>query len=693
MNSSSKQQTLLFDNLQSNQIITEEISSLVNQINQANIEYYVQSAPKLSDAQYDKLFRRLQELEEKFPNLKLPDSPTHRVGAGVAKEFQSVPHTVPMLSLNNALNIEELIDFNDQVIRFLEKENIKLTEEQVVYTVEHKFDGVAVSLIYKNGILTQGLTRGDGTTGEDITNNLKTIKTIPLKLIGQNFPEKLEIRGEVLFLKEPFEKFNAERALKGEDTFANPRNAASGTLRQLDSKITASRPLTFYAYGFGFVPENYLPDSHFESMQLVNKFGFQISPSLQIAKGITELSKKYHEFENSRASLPFEIDGMVVKIDSQNLREKLGMRQRSPRWAIAAKFAAVEENTILEDILIQVGRTGVLTPVAVLKPVKVGGVIVSRATLHNEDEIKRKDLKIGDTVVVRRQGDVIPAVVAVVIAARNGTEKKFVFPKNCPECSCEVLRSEEQAAWRCVNTLCPAQLLGRVVHYASRKAADIEGLGDKSVETILDAGLIKNLSDIYFLKKEVIAELPRMGDLSSQNLIDAINNSKNISLSRFIYALGIRQVGERTANSLANYCGSIDKFLTLTIDELMQLNDIGPETAKSITDFISDKQQVSDIKRILSAGVTPTFDKSLLEKKASGKLTGLTFVITGTLESLSREEATSLIEENGGKVSGSVSKKTSYLLAGEDAGSKLKKAKELGVKVINQEELYSLINN
>jgi DNA ligase (NAD+) len=679
----------LFSQDDSNQEIAKQINFLVSKLNQACIDYYVKSSPTISDAEYDRLYRELEQLESKYPNLKLPHSPTNRVGAEVAKDFKSVPHRVPMLSLNNALDLEELKEFNEQVIRFLAKENISVLNDCVTYTVEHKFDGVAVSLLYDNGVFIQGLTRGDGSVGEDITQNLKTIRSIPLKLQGQFPAGLLEVRGEVLFLKDDFNKFNAERAKKNEEQFANPRNAASGTLRQLDSKITATRPLTFFAYGFGVVPDNYLPDSQFEAMQTVASYGFLISPILQKASGFNDLSKRYTETENTRKDLPFEIDGLVVKVDSLQLRDKLGMRQRSPRWAIAAKFAAIEEHTILEDITIQVGRTGVLTPVANLKPVQVGGVTVSRATLHNEDEINRKDLKIGDTVIVRRQGDVIPAVVGVVAKNRTGKEKEFQFPTECPECKTKVVRIEGEAVWRCPNSLCPAQLLGRIEHYGSRKAADIEGLGEKSVETLLDAKLLNKLSDIYFLDIAKIAQLPRMGDLSAKNLVNAIENSKNIPLARFIYALGIRHVGERTAQSLANFCQSIDAFFELTEDQLLTIPDIGQETSKSILEFLSDKNQVEDVKRMLNAGVTPFYTKV---DQSNLKLTGKTFVITGTLPTLSRDEATELIESNGGKVSSSVSKKTDYLLAGEDAGSKLKKAIELGIQILSEQDLSSMLS-
>lgn len=670
------------------------IKELTEILNKANYNYYVQSKPTISDAEYDKLFRELEQLEEKFPDLKSPISPLNRVGASVAKEFTSVPHKVAMLSLNNALNIEEIIEFDKQVRKLLEKEN-RLIESsnhkpQIEYSVEHKFDGVAVSLRYLDGVFIQGLTRGDGLIGEDITQNLKTIRSIPLKLNNSekiNTEGIIEIRGEVLFFKEDFKRFNDDRVLASEDRFANARNAASGSLRQLDSKITAKRPLTFFAYGFGEVKEGIIPDLHTEAMQIARALGFNISPLLQKVTGVEKLSEIYSSVNATREELPFEIDGMVIKVNSQALRESLGFRQRSPRWAIAAKFAAVEEYTILEDIVVQVGRTGAITPVAVLKPVQVGGVVVSRATLHNEDEIKRKGLMIGDTVVVRRQGDVIPAVVAVITDKRTGNEKLFNFPTHCPECSTELVKPEDEVVYRCPNFNCPAQFAGRLIHYASRRAFDIEGLGEKNVELLVNSGLVKKISDIYLLRKEQIEALPRMGDLSSQNLVDAIHQSKNISLSKFIYALGIRHVGEKTAQSIAKHCSTIDCFITLDYDNLLSISEIGSETAKAVDLFLRSKDEVSEINKIISLGVNIASE----QKIKGGALKDLTFVITGTLPNLTRDEAKNLIEKHGGKVVGSVSKKTNYLLCGEDAGSKLQKAKDLGVRIILEEEFLNLI--
>ncbi len=659
------------------------INSLVDALNEHSHRYYVLSKPTVSDAEYDRLFRELEALEAKYPELIRADSPTQRVGSAPLDEFKTVPHEVPMLSLNNALTMDELVEFDAQVTRFLEKDGV--TSSEIEYCVEHKFDGVAVSLMYVDGRFTRGLTRGDGFQGEDITQNLKTIKAIPLQL-RKTVPGNLEIRGEVLFLKDDFEKFNTDRVAQGEDAFANPRNAASGSLRQLDSQITASRPLTFFAYGYGVSPDNFLPRTHYASVQLAQTLGFPISPVLTACNGIQALETIYHQTDSTRSSLPFEIDGLVVKVNSFELQERLGFRQRTPRWAIAAKFAAVEENTKLLAIDIQVGRTGALTPVAILQPVQVGGVVVSRATLHNEDEIKRKGLKIGDTVIVRRQGDVIPAVVAPIASLRDGTERDFVFPTECPVCGTTALKPEGEAVSRCPNSGCPAQLANRIIHFASRKGADIEGLGEKNVELLLSHKLVEDLSGLYSLNIDTLKELPRMGELSAQNLIEALEASKVIKLDRFMYALGIRHVGERTALILSRHCGTVDKFLALTHDELLEIHEIGTETASAVEEFLKDPREVGMVRSLLKAG----FTISPPDAVQSGTLSGKTFVLTGTLPTLGRKDAEKMIQSLGGKVSSSVSKKTDYVLAGEEAGSKLEKAKELGVMIITEEQFKEM---
>lgn len=665
--------------------IKDRIDSLITELNDHSYRYYVLSKPTISDAEYDRKFRELEKLEAEHPELVREDSPTNRIGSVPLSSFKTVRHSVPMLSLNNALNMDELREFHEQVIRFLEKE--KRAPKVVEYCVEHKFDGVAVNLTYEEGVFTQGATRGDGVVGEDITQNLKTIHAIPLKLREKVPSGAVEVRGEVIFLKEKFRKFNEERVKAGEEPFANPRNAASGSLRQLDSSITALRPLTFFAYGYGKVPDGFLPSTHLEAMHRAEALGFKVSPFLRLCKGIEELEAAYRLAEEEREELPFEVDGLVVKVNDFSLQDILGFRQRSPRWAIASKFAAVEENTKLLDIIVQVGRTGALTPVAALQPVQVGGVVVSRATLHNEDEIRRKDLKIGDTVVVRRQGDVIPAVVAAIPSLRDGTEREFVFPNKCPECGAKIVRSEDEVVARCPNPTCPAKLLERVVHFASRKALDIEGLGEKNVELLLQHGLIKDLSDLYSLKVEDLQELPRMGEVSSANLISSIQASRRVPLDRFIFALGIRHVGERTALILARHSKTIEKFRSLTEEELLEINEIGTETARAVESYLSDP----DEKRTLEALVRSGFEILLPEEVKGGKFSDKTFVLTGSLASMTRKDAEDMILSLGGKVSSSVSKKTDYVVAGESAGSKLEKAEKLGVSVISEDEFQEMI--
>ncbi len=659
--------------------------ALVADLNEHAYRYYVLSQPTISDAEYDRRFRELESLEAQYPAERLSDSPTARVGGAPLPGFRSVTHRLPMLSLNNAMNEGEVADFNDQVERFLEKEGI--LERPIEYTVELKFDGVATSLIYRDALLTEALTRGDGYEGEDITANVKTIKAVPLKLRGEGAPSLLEIRGEVLFFKDEFERFNAGRIAAGEEPFANPRNAAAGSLRQLDSTITARRPLTFFAYGFGAVEGGSLPETHAALIEHAAGLGFRTSPFFKRCRGVSELIEAYREAGAARATLPFEVDGIVMKVNSVALQERLGFRQRSPRWAIAAKFPPVEENTQLLDIVIQVGRTGALTPVAVLKPVTVGGVVVSRATLHNEDEIRRKGLMIGDTVVVRRQGDVIPAVVANVPSARSGMEREFVFPSVCPECATPIARPPGEVVARCPNPRCPAQIGQRILHFASRNGADIRGLGDKMVELLLAHDLIASVADIYALTTARLAALPRMGDLSSQNLVEAVEKSRVLPLNKFVFALGIRHVGERTALALARHTRSIEKFLTLTEAELLQVEEIGPETAAAVGEFLRNDEEVAMVRRLLSYGFTLRAPEAAVSEDLAGK----TFVVTGTLASMSRKDAEVAIQARAGKVTGSVSKNTSFVVAGSEPGSKLEKARSLGVPVLDESAFRDLL--
>ena len=673
-----------------NSAIKERIDALVDELHEASHRYYVLSQPMISDAEYDEKFRELERLEKEYPDLVRADSPTMRVGAQPLEGFLTVQHKIPMLSLNNAMNEQELIDFDEQVRRFLSKDGHDGGD--IDYTVEFKFDGVAVSLSYENGMLAQGATRGDGTTGEDVTSNVKTIKSIPLKLRGsESHVGNVEIRGEVLFRKKEFEALNAERQERGEVTFANPRNAASGSLRQLDPQQTARRPLYFFAYGIGSVEGAgaFSRKSLSSTMREVEALGFSISPGFRTVKGITELTEAYRQAEEGRDSLPFEVDGIVIKVNDLALQEKLGFRQRSPRWAIAAKFKPVEAVTTLNDIIIQVGRTGALTPVAVLEPVRVGGVVVSRATLHNQDEIERKGLLIGDRVVVRRQGDVIPAVVAAITASRTGSERPFKFPMKCPECATPVERVADEAVTRCPNSSCPAKTHNRILHYASRDAMDIEGLGDKMVALLLEHAVVQQLPDIYSLSVASLEELPRMGELSSSNLVDAIAGSKKRPLSRFIFALGIRHVGTKTAAVIARQCRTVEHFLNLTEEALLEMEEIGPETARSVAQFLADDRERALVEKLLGYGVHPQAEAAAVN---DGVLKGKTLVLTGTLTTLSRKEAEELVVTNGGKVSSSVSKKTSFVVAGENAGSKLDTALKLGVPVLDEEAFRQMLS-
>lgn len=668
-------------------LVRNRINTLVQELNEHSYRYYVLSAPTVSDAEYDRLYRELEDLEARHPDLVQLDSPTQRVGSHILEGFAEVTHRLPMLSLNNAMNESEIGEFDAQVRRFLEKENS--SADLLQYTLEYKFDGVALSIVYQDGLFQQAATRGDGAVGEDVSANVRTIGAVPLKLRGNEFSTGLvEVRGEVLFLKKDFERLNSERIAVGEEPFANPRNAASGSLRQLDSKVTAKRPLTFFAYSFGMVEGLTLPGTQFERVKKLNAIGFKISPLFEVAGDLPQVLEIYRAAEHQRENLPFEVDGLVLKINSIALQDALGFRHRSPRWAVAAKFEAVEENTKLLDIVVQVGRTGVLTPVAVLQPVEVGGVTVSRATLHNEDEIKRKDLRIGDTVVVRRQGDVIPAVVANIPSLRNGTERPFQFPKKCPECAQTVVRPQGESAYRCVNRHCPAQIEQRLIHFASRDAANIDGLGEKLVALLLEHGLLREIPDLYRLKREQLEALPRMGELSAANLLEALEKSKNITLDRFIFALGIRHVGAKTATLLAAHCGDIDRFRQLGEDELLRIHEIGEETAQAIVSFLQEPREQEVIGALLDLGIKI----APFQRISAGRLTGKTFVLTGTLQSMSRKQAQERIENLAGKVVSAVSKNTDFVVAGSEAGSKLEKARELGVKVLDEEKFLEMVS-
>ena len=663
--------------------IKDKIQELIEKISTFDYQYYVLDNPSISDFEYDKIFRSLVDLENENPELIRPDSPSQRVGGKALDAFESVIHRQAMLSLNNAFDEDELIAFDKRI-----KDDIGIDE--VEYAVEPKFDGLAITLTYENGIFVQGATRGDGYTGENVTHNLKTIRSIPTKLNYIHPPKLLEVRGEVLMLKKDFELLNQKQESLGEKQFANPRNAAAGSLRQLDPRITATRPLTFFSYGLGVCEPNLNLKTHTQSIQLLKQFNLRISDLSTSVKGVKGLQSFYDKVSKLRNALAYDIDGVVYKVNSFNYQNELGFVSRAPRWAIAHKFPAEEALTEILDINVQVGRTGAITPVARLKPVFVGGVTVTNATLHNEDEMTRKDVHIGDIVSVRRAGDVIPEIVRVLINKRPKTIKKFRMPTECPECGSALVRIDDEAIIRCSGGLvCPAQQKQSIIHFASRKAMDIEGLGDKSVEQLVTVGLIHELPDIFKLQLEQLINLDRMAEKSSGNLLDAIEKSKSPSLPRFIYALGIRNVGESTAKDLAGFYGDLDEIMKQTEESLQIVPDIGPTVAKSISDFFRQTKSREVINSLIGLGVHwPKYD---IKKSSSGIFATKTFVLTGTLPSMSREEAKSIIEMNGGKVVGSVSKKTDYVVAGSDAGSKLTTAQELGLKIISQQELLKLI--
>jgi DNA ligase (NAD+) len=664
--------------------VRQRALALRDEIEHHNYLYYVKDAPAISDAQFDQLFRELQELETRYPALRTSDSPTQRVGAPVEGEFAVVPHTVPMLSLNNALSEEEAEAFDRRV-----RETLGV--EEIEYAAEPKFDGLAISLSYEDGQLAVGATRGDGYTGEDVTANLRTVRSIPLRLFTRRSPRVLEVRGEVVMLRKDFDTVNRKLEAKGEKPFVNPRNAAAGSLRQKDPRLTAARPLHFFAYGLGRFEGEGLPrDRHSRQMEYLEKLRFQVSPHRRVVRGLRGMLDYYADIGGQRANLPYDIDGVVYKVDDLKLQERLGFVSRAPRFAVAHKFAAEEAVTEVVDIHVQVGRTGALTPVARLKPVFVGGVTVTNATLHNEDEVRRKDVHVGDFVVVRRAGDVIPEVVRVLIDRRPAHVRAFKMPTQCPECGSLVVREEGEAVARCTGGLvCPAQRKQALLHFASRRAMDIEGLGDKLVDQLVDQDLVHTPADLYRLDVEHLAGLERMGDKSAAKLVAAIEGSKHPSLAHFIHALGIRNVGESTARDLARDFGDIGALMAADEQRLQQVPDVGPVVAQSISAFFAERHNREVIGRLLHAGVQPV--QEARASRVSQGLGGQTFVLTGTLPGLSREEATARIQAAGGKVAGSVSKKTSYVVVGAEAGSKYDKAVALGIPVLDEDGLLELL--
>lgn len=645
--------------------------------------YYQFDAPEISDAEYDALFNELVELEKQYPALAIPESPTRRVGSAPLDKFRTVRHRLPMLSLENATNEEEIRAKLDVRVR---NELGLPVSETLEYMCEPKMDGLAVELVYENGLLTVASTRGDGITGEDVTGNIRTLRSLPLRLSGDNIPSLLEVRGEVYLSLSAFRKINSDKEENGEPPFANPRNAAAGSLRQLDPQITARRPLAIFCYAPGHV-EGVSFDSQQAFLDAAAGWGLPVNPLAMRVRGIEAAVDYYREMQARRETLPYEIDGTVVKVDSYRLQRELGEKSRSPVWAIACKFPPRQAETVLEDILLSVGRTGVITPVAQLRPVDISGVTVARATLHNWDEIAAKDIRIGDTVVVERAGDVIPAVVRVIEGRRTGEERCLPPPLKCPECGSEVVRIEGEVALRCMGLSCPPQIRESIKHFASRGAMDIEGLGDKFIEQLLSLGLVRNVADIYRLGKDDFMRFERMGDKLASNLLAAIEASKHRELSRFIHALGIRHVGERTAKTLAQSFGSLENLEAATLEELVSIRDIGATVAQSIRTFFENGENLSVIRQMIDSGVTPTS----ASKKVGGIFSGKNFVFTGTLSRFSRDEARKLVEDQGGNVVGSVSKKTDYVVAGDEAGSKLAKARGLGVAVLGEDEFLALL--
>lgn len=663
--------------------IVRKVQKLREQIAEHNYHYYVSDDPKISDAEFDRLFRELQDLETAHPILITADSPTQRVGGAVASSFASVTHRVPMLSIDNAFTQEELEAFDNRISE-------RLKGEKYEFACEPKLDGLAVSLFYKNGILEKAATRGDGNTGEDITNNIRTLNSIPLHLRGHDYPHEMEVRGEVYMPKAGFLKLNELAEKEGEKVFANPRNAAAGSLRQLDPKITAKRPLVFSAYALGYISESHLPKTQALLWKQLADWGFLVCHENKLLSTIDECLAYHEKLLKKRDKLPYEIDGVVYKINDFMQQKKLGFISRAPRWAVAHKFPAEETTTKINAVDFQVGRTGVLTPVARLVPVSVGGVTVSNATLHNMDEIKRKDIRIGDVVVVRRAGDVIPEVVKVVLEKRPSHTEEIILPKKCPVCGAPVVHIENQAAARCSAELtCPAQLKQAIAHFASRKALDIQGLGDKIIDSLVDAGLVKTLPDIYELTPERVITLERMAEKSAEKLVNSIQESKKTTLARFIYGLGIPEVGEATAKLLAQYFGTLEKLQETNAEALLEIPEIGEVIAERIVDFFKHPYNKKVLHHLIKEGVHwPDVEKKPVKKTF---FTGKTVVLTGTLSELSREDAKEELEAQGAHVSGSVSSRTDYVVCGENAGSKLAAAKKHNITVLTEKEFIKAL--
>ena len=659
-----------------------EIRKLIDEINFHNYQYHGMDDPKISDQEFDQMVKALHDLEKKYPQLIQVDSPTQRVGSKPIDRFIQIDHLTPMLSLDNVFSMDELMSFEKRI-----KDKLSLKED-IEFIAEPKFDGVAVNLLYESGKLSYATTRGDGKTGEDVTHNVLTIKSIPITLNTSSPPEKVEIRGEIIISKNDFEKMNRENEEKNLKVFANPRNAAAGSIRQLDPNVAKGRPLRFYAHGYGLLSNENDFTNHSDVIKYLNDSGIVVSPLSQLLTGAHECDKYYQKIDSTRGSLDFEIDGVVYKVNKISYQKELGFVSKAPRWAIAHKFSSVEVESRILDVDFQVGRTGTITPVAKLDPINVGGVMVSNATLHNMDEIRRKDIRNGDHVFVRRAGDVIPEIVSVNKKKRGQQTKIIVFPSQCPSCGSEIVRKEGESAAKCTGgNACPDQIKEGLKHFVSRNAFDIEGLGEKIIDQLLDSNLIKTTSDLFSLNFDELISLERMAEKSSQNLLTSIESSKIISFERFIYAQGINDVGLATSKSLAESFSSLEELINTEVEELLMIRDIGPIVANSILDFFKNIKNIENINRLIDMGVEVIYPSDNDSQILSDK----TFVITGTLKNMTRSEAKNFIENNGGKVTSAVSRNTNYLLAGDNPGSKIKKAEDIGVSIINEDQMLDLI--
>lgn len=675
--------------VQMNDELKKEALQLQRELTGHSYRYHVLDDPVISDAEYDMMLKRLIEIEDAYPELSTPDSPTKRIGAPPLEFFEKAVHSVPMLSLDNAFNDQDVLEFHNRIIRLTGQENI-------AYIAEPKLDGVAVELRYENGTLVRAATRGDGVTGEVVTQNVRTIGSVPLKLNEEKVkaPSLLEVRGEVIIKKSDFERLNKTRLDNQESIFANPRNAAAGSLRQLDSKATAKRPLDIFVYGTGLV-QGLEFKTHAMMLETLQGFGFPVNPVIRAGLTIAAVLSVYKDFEARREGLPYEIDGMVIKVDDIEVQRQLGEKIKSPRWAIAYKFSAIQKTTGITDIIVQVGRTGVLTPVAILEAVNIGGVMVSRATLHNEDEIRRKDIRIGDKALVMRAGDVIPKIVKIIETERKGTEIPFKMPEYCPVCRSRIEKFKQDRSYinKCVNSSCQAQLKERIRHFVSKKAFDIEGLGRKIVDQLVDEGMIRSFVDVFALEKEKLFSLERQAEKSATNLTEAIEKSKKIALPRFLYALGIEHTGENAAKLISEEFSSLDNIMTASAEELETIHGIGPETASAVYRYFSNEENKSIIRQLFISGVEIENKPFLSKQMQDSPFNQKRVVLTGTLGSMTRSEAQQRLENSGALVTSSVSSKTDFLIAGEDAGSKLEKAKKAGVRILSENEFLTMLNN